>query len=152
VTVPEAVNKLIRRFYDNAYVVWNNRKSQYELWEKVDRGPRPGARKITTYRNHDGSMFPIIGDRCVEILQKCDVRLWPLEARMAMFDREDAEARESKEREMSERRKTIVMEDYNYLFGVPTFFMDPSSMPEARSKMRPSQERAYKAGISRGEA
>jgi hypothetical protein len=143
-SVPTSVERLLSEHYPNAALRWNNRLARFELWEKVTRGPRPGDRLITVYRNHDGTTLPLVGSRALEILKRCDVRLWPLEDRMALFDKEDEAAMASKERELSEHRRTIMTEDYNYIFDVPTFFMDPTSMPEWKRKFRPSQERAAK--------
>jgi hypothetical protein len=82
----------------------------------------------------------------LEWLQKADTRNWSTARRDIFREIVDGrkKARDKAEKEMREAIEARIVEDYNYIAGIPTFFMDPRSMPEARAKYMPGQEKILK--------
>lgn len=84
---------------------------------------------------------------CLEWLIKADTRNW--NGRIKIFSArlwtDITNARKRPGKNLRDRIEAAVLEDYNYIAGIPTFFMDPTSMPEARARHMPGQAEILKA-------
>jgi hypothetical protein len=117
--------KRVKGQYPTIDIWWNDQAKQFQIMENYNEGATTAQRMIAVYQNDDGTPAPIIGDRVMEFLQRADTRKWPLEERMKVYDRERKEKVERDEKEFSEYVQTTIKEDYNYIAGIPTFFMNP---------------------------
>jgi len=143
-TCPSSVLDIVRRRYPMIRAIkWNPRKQVFEVFEEVSKDACRRLRRVLDYRNDDGTALPIIGDRVVDLLKRADTRLWPLEDRMALFDRQDRQEEESKTRALRDHVSTVIMEDYHYIAGIPTFFFG-DGMEVARATYRPGQAEMLK--------
>lgn len=109
-----------------------------EIWEDYGNGKR----HLWTYRNPDGTAYPVVYDRAMEWLQKADTRNWNMQNKdlfRTIMDRERKE-KEAAEKDFRNKIEDRVLEDYNYIRGIKTFFMDPKSMPQRVSTYMPGQE------------
>lgn len=143
-----AFEKRIQQRYPTIHLRWIESSRRLEVWEKHDGKAGGGWRKLWTYRNADGTAEPIVFDTLMNWLLKADTRHWP--ERYDMFE-EIMKARKERETAgdgaLQETVKTLINEDYNYLKGTRTFFMDPSSMPRRTSTLPPHvQESLRKKG------
>lgn len=124
-SVPDAITKRVKRQYPTIIIQWNNNLNRFRIYEKYDAGLGARKRVIADYANEDGSPVPLIGDRVMEFLQRADTRKWPLEERMKIYDKERNDKVERDEKAFSDYVQTTIKEDYNYIAGIPTFFMNP---------------------------
>lgn len=121
---------------------WNGTNHSTEVWEDYGHG----RRHLWTYSNPDGTRQPVIYDRVLEWLQKADTRNWNMQNKnlfreiMKREEEEKATARKSFHDKIEDR----VLEDYNYIRGIKTFFMDPASMPQRVTTYMPEQEKILK--------
>jgi hypothetical protein len=138
----ENLEKQIQKRYPTIHLKWNDKRKLVELQEHHGGPIGNGWRFLWAYENPDGSRLPVIYDRVIEWLLKADTRNWHWQDkdlfREIMNGR--AKAEEQSKKEMRDAIEDRILEDYNYIAGIPTFFMDPTSMPEARAKYRPGQE------------
>lgn len=139
----ESVEKRIKERYPMIFFRWNGAQHATEIWEDYGEGKR----LLWTYRNPDGSTYPVIYDRAMEWLQKADTRNWNMQNKdlfreiMKSHEEEKLAAQKSFKDKVEDR----ILEDYNYIAGIKTFFMDPSSMPQRVTTYMPGQEQALKA-------
>lgn len=121
------IEKRIQERYPMIFFKWNGEKKATEIWEDYGNGKR----FLWTYSNPDGTHQPVVYDRAMEWLLKADTRNWSW-ANKSLFreimKRDEAE-REARKKEFAKSVEDHVCEDYNYISGIKTFFMDPSSMP-----------------------
>ena len=140
-TCPSGVLGIVRRSYPVIKAItWNSKRECFDIFEEVSLRACKRLRRVLSYFNEDGTALPIIGDHAVKLLKHADTRLWPLEERMALFDKEDAVAEEAQIQRLKDRVRTVITEDYHYIAGIPTFFMG-DSMQVRRATYRPGQER-----------
>jgi hypothetical protein len=142
---PKASLESIQRTYPMIKAVkWNGRKKCFEIFEEISKDARLQLRRVLDYQNPDGSPLPFIADRALDLLRRADTRLWPLEERMKLFDKEDEEDEKRRERRLKEEVGARIKEDYHYIAGIPTFFVG-NNMPVARARYMPAQEKLLKA-------
>lgn len=138
----DGVQKDIQKRYPTIHLRFNGETKTCEVWEKHGGKVCNGWRKLWDYENHDGSKFPVFYDRIMEWLLKADTRNWYGEKR-DLF-RELVSGREqSKLKAKREFRNTLeasIGEDFNFIRGIKTFFMDPRSMPERMTRVKPGHE------------
>lgn len=141
-----AVNKRVQKRYPMCFVKWNSERKCAEVWENYDGKIGKQTRHLWTYENPDGSKLPVEPSWVLEWLQKADTRNWSA-ANRDLF-REIVEGRKKqKEKAEEELREAVgvrVGEDYNYIMGIKTFFMDPRSMPVSKTTHTPGQEKILK--------
>ena len=121
---------------------WNGANHSTEIWEDYGEGKR----HLWTYRNPDGSTYPVIYDRVMKWLQRADTRNWNMQTKdlfREIMKREEDEKR-AREKSFRDKIEDRILEDYNYIAGIKTFFMDPSSMPQRVTTYMPEQERLLK--------
>jgi hypothetical protein len=116
----------------------------FEIFEEISQDACLRLNRVLDYFNPDDSPVPFIADRALDLLRRADTRLWPLEDRMKLFDKEDEEDEKRLERELKEEVGTRIKEDYTYIAGIPTFFMG-SGMKVGRARYMPGQEKMLKA-------
>jgi hypothetical protein len=124
-------------------IKWNARRHVFEVFEEVSQDACRRLRRVLDYRNEDGTALPIIADRAIQILQQADIRLWPLEDRMKLFDREDRDEEESRMRGLRDHVRSVITDDYTRIAGIPTFFFG-ANMPVGRAGYRPGQAEILK--------
>ena len=124
-SVPSEISSRIRQTYPTIEIAWSNKKHCFEVMERYNRGAISSLRHIWDYENPDGSKAPIIGDRVMEFLQRADTRKWPLHERFKLYDKEWKQRVERTELEFSDEIQSKILEDYRYIAGIPTFFMNP---------------------------
>lgn len=142
-SVPGPVRKIVQARYPNADIRWNPLRHEFEIGEWVSGATRQW-RRVFGYRNDDNTRAPLIADRIIKKLQLCDIRLWPLKDRMALYDKQDEEEEESAMRAIRRHVEDHIVEDYHYIAGIPTFFFG-GDMQVGRATFRPSQQRALSA-------
>ena len=121
------IEKRIQERYPMIFFKWNGAKRATEIWEDYGNGKR----YLWTYTNPDGTHQPVVYDRAMEWLLKADTRNWSWQNKSLfreIMKRDEAE-REARKKEFAKDIEDHVCEDYNYISGIKTFFMDPSSMP-----------------------
>lgn len=140
------IEKRIQERYPMVHLQWDDRSKGVKVMEH-HRGPTGnGWRFLWTYENPDGTRLPVVYDRLLEWLIKADTRNWHWQDKdlfREIMNGHERREREAK-KEFRERVEAAVLEDYNYIAGIPTFFMDPTTMPEWRGKYRPGQEEILK--------
>jgi len=141
----------IQARYPTIYLRWiETPRPRLEVWEKHDGKAGGGWRHLWTYKNADGTAAPVVYDTLLSWLLKADTRHWP--ERFDLFEqimaaREDHQ--KAGEGALEEGVRTLIKEDYNYLCGTRTFFMDPTSMPRRTSTLPPHvQESLRRQGHS----
>ena len=134
----------VKRHYPSISVHFNHRKKRFQLIEETIKGSAPFFRRLWDYENIDGTKFPCLASRVVDWLHKANTQHWPLELRMAAFDKQDAEERASNKRAFDAMVADKIMEDYHYIAGIPTFFFGPD-MPVGRATFTPAQQRMLKS-------
>ena len=140
VTCPSGVLDIVRRTYPVIKAItWNKKRECFDIFEEVSLRACLRLRRVLSYYNEDGTALPIIADHAVRLLKRADTRLWPLEERMAIFDKEDKAAEEAQAQRVRDRVHTAITEDYHYIAGIPTFFMG-EHMEVRRATYRPGQE------------
>jgi hypothetical protein len=132
-SVPSEIIRRVHNQYPTIVIRWSNRKNRFEILEKYNRGAITAERHLWDYENLDGSPVPLVGDRLMNWLHCADTRKWPLEERMKLYDKEWDEAKAAKEREFSEGLRSIIVDDYNYIADIPTFFMNPAIHHRAKA-------------------
>jgi hypothetical protein len=143
------IEKRIQKRYPTVSIRWNGTSKQAELVEKYTaKSGENRIRFLWTFQNHDGTFLPVSYDRCMEWLQKADTRNWHWANRDLFQDciRGRKQIQEESSRKIREHVEAAIVEDYRYINGVPTFFMDPSNMPEARTTFRPGQKELLRKG------
>jgi hypothetical protein len=142
----ESLNRRLQERYPMCFVKWSPERRLAEVWEKYRGKVGDMTRHLWTYENPDGSRLPVEFAVILEWLQKADTRNWSMARRNLFRDIVDTreKARKKAEEDVREAITTRIVEDYNYIAGIPTFFMDPKSMPEARAKLMPGQEKILK--------
>ncbi|MDD2998940.1 MAG: hypothetical protein PHV05_07735 [Candidatus Riflebacteria bacterium] len=144
VECPKSALEIIQRIYPMIKAVkWNSKKCCFEIFEEISQNAMATLRRITDYQNYDGTPLPFIADTALDLLRRTDTRLWPLEDRMKLFDKEDEDFEKHQEKELKDYVGAVIHEDYNYIAGIPTFFMGPD-MQVGRARYRPEQERILK--------
>lgn len=142
---PKTALDSIQRVYPMIKAVkWNRQKNCFEIFEEVSQDACLRLNRVLDYFNEDNTPVPFVADRALHLLRRADTRLWPLEERMKLFDQEDEEDEKRLERQLKEEVGTRIKEDYNYIAGIPTFFMG-SGMQVGRAKYMPGQEKILKA-------
>lgn len=140
------IEKRIQERYPMIFFKWNGYKKATELWEDYGEGKR----FLWTYKNPDGTHQPVIYDRAMEWLQRADTRNWNWQNKSLFREimRQEKEESEAAKKDFNQKIQDRVLEDYNYIRGIKTFFMDPSSMPQRVSTYIPGQEKILKqAGV-----
>lgn len=125
-------------------VEWNRKKSCFEIFEEISDQACLRHRRILDYRNDDNTPLPFIADQAIKLLRMADTRYWPLEERMKLFDKEDEKEEKQIQEEVKDYVGSVIKEEYNYIAGIPTFFMG-DSMKVHRARYRPGQETILKA-------
>lgn len=142
---PKNALEAIQRVYPMIKSIkWNNKKECFEIFEEVSKDACPFLNRVLDYSNPDGTPVPFIADRALDMLRRADTRLWPLAERMKLFDKEDEDAEKKMEENLREEVGARIKEDYNYIAGIPTFFMG-SGMEVGRARYLPMQEKLLKA-------
>lgn len=142
--VPDSVRRAVRARYPRADIRWNPLRQEYEVGEVIPEGARSRWRRVFGYRNDDNSKAPLIADRVIKKLQLCDITLWPLADRMALYDKDDAKEEDAALQAVRRHVEDHIREDYHYIAGIPTFFFGPD-MQVGKAGLRPSQQRALAA-------
>ena len=125
-SVPESVSRLVESHFPTVRIRWNDRGKHFEICEKRDdKYGKPILRRIAIYSNPDGSPAPIIGDRVVTFLHRADTRKWPMMERAKLWDKEAADKKAAEDRAFGNVVQSKAIEDFNYINGSRTFFMNP---------------------------
>ncbi len=140
---PNSVMQIVNRVYPSARIKFVPKLKRFVIYDEISENGIKQLHRITDYKNRDGSLFPVSGDRALEILRKADNRLWPLKDRVALFSKEEEEEEAKMKQDLQEHVRDVFMDDYTRIMGVPTFFMGPS-MQESKAKYRPGQEKLLK--------
>jgi hypothetical protein len=139
------MERRIRRRYPTIHLRWNNQRLALEVWENHKGKAGNGWRHLWTYQNDDGTRAPVVYDTLLGWLLKADTRNWP--GRFDLYQEiMDSRERVQKDSEAKTREAlhTAIVEDYEYIAGVKTFFMDPSSMPQRVTTRLPRQAEILK--------
>jgi hypothetical protein len=111
---------------------WSNEVGRFQIIEKYSSEAIVKERVLWDYANEDGSPAPLIGDRVINWLNQADTRKWPMHERLkALRQGRDAEAKAREDAAYNEL-ETRMLEDYNHIAGIPTFFFG-KNMPMARA-------------------
>lgn len=141
------IEKRIQQRYPTIHLQWDDRVKGFKVMEHHGGPIGNGWRFLWTYENPDGTRLPVVYDRVLEWLIKADTRNWHWQDKdlfRTIMDGHNKRQEEAR-KEFRDRIEAAVLEDYNYIAGVPTFFMDPTSMPEARARHMPGQAEILKA-------
>lgn len=122
----DGINEIVKRYYPMCSVKQNQRNGEYEVYEEIYQDTIKTQRKLWTYENDDGTKRPCIADKVVNWLKRADTRNWCMQDRVKVWDKEDKEEEESREREASNLLQSIVIEDYDHIAGIKTFFCNPA--------------------------
>lgn len=134
----QEVEKRVQERYPMIFFRWNGAEHSTEVWEDYGNG----RRHLWTYANPDGTRYPVIYDRVMEWLQRADTRNWNMQNKDLFREimKRETEEKEALKKEFRNKIEDRVLEDYNYINGIKTFFMDPKSMPQRVTTYMPGQE------------
>lgn len=124
--MPAGINDIIKRHYPMCHVKFNEKTGKYEVFEEIFQETIKTYRKLWTYENDDGTPRPCVADKVVAWLKRADTRNWCMQDRIKAWDKEDADEEEARENQASEDLKNIIMEDYDHIAGIKTFFCNPA--------------------------
>lgn len=143
--VPDSIRDEIRRRYPTIEIRWSPIQRRFKILERFGIGATEGLRHLWDYENSDGTPGPLMLSVVLEWLLEADTRRWPMQDRVKLYIDEHKKETQRRDREQKEFRKAVIMEDYDYIAGIKTFFMDPRSMPVHVTTRTPYQEKAAKA-------
>jgi hypothetical protein len=123
------------------FLCWNPDRKRFEVWERFTNGASDDTRKIMDYQNHDGTALPVVSDTLIDLINRADTRKWPLKDRLKLWKKKSQEEVEAVRKKNRDFTESVLIEDYRYINGIPTFFMDPRSMPQWKSTFTPYQEK-----------
>ncbi|MFH0960440.1 MAG: hypothetical protein V1897_17250 [Pseudomonadota bacterium] len=125
------------------FLKWNP-SGRWEIWEKYSAGALKDTRKIMDYRNADGRFLPLSTDHLVDLINRSDTRKWPLPERVKIWAKKNQDEKDEVKRDARNDTMAQITDDYNYIAGIKTFFMDPKSMPERVTTYTPAQRETLK--------
>lgn len=143
-TPPAYISRMLDSRWPGLFLKWNKSKTRWEIWERYTAGAVTDTRKIMDYQNHDGQFLPISTDRLVNLVNRADTRKWPLPDRVKIWHKKNQEEKEEVKRDARNENVSRIIDDYNYIAGIKTFFMDPKSMPERVTTYTPAQRETLK--------
>jgi hypothetical protein len=143
-SIPAGFAERLKKEYPNLSVRWNEVSLGFQVVEKFFFGAVPRERVIWEYENSDGTFLPFSQDHCMEFLHSIDTRKWSLRDRVRIWREEKRREEEARQKKIAARVHDHVTDNEVYFTSAERFFMDPTSMPEWKSKFMPSQERALK--------
>lgn len=133
------VEKRVQQRYPMIHLRWDDSNHSVKLMEHHGGPIGNGWRFLWTYENPDGTRLPVVYDRVMEWLIKADTRNWHWQDKDLFREIMDGDKRRKEEarKEFREQIESAILEDYNYIAGIPTFFMDPTTMPIGRAGSLP---------------
>ena len=143
--VPDHIKRSLKSAYPTLEVRWSYELNCYQLIEHCYHGAVKEVRYLWNYTNYDGAPVPLVWDWLYRHICLSDTRRFPMMDRVKKMRAEKAESERKAMSLGKEKIADTVKDDWAYFGGIPTFYMG-SSMQEARAKLRPSQDRALKAG------
>lgn len=132
----EDLEEKIQERYPMIRLRWNSAAKALDVIEHHGGADNNGERFLWRYQNSDGTNTPVIYDTLLNWLLKADTRHWSNHRRGDLFKKyvENREKQAAKtEKEFENAMQDRIVEDYNYIAGIKTFFMDPTSMPLAKT-------------------
>ena len=120
------INEIIKRYYPMCEVRLNHRTGRYEVHEEIFKETIRTSRRLWEYENEDGTHRPCIADKVIAWLKRADTRNWPMQDRIKVWDKEDAEELERAEKKDSDLLQAMIIEDYDHIAGIKTFFQNPA--------------------------
>ena len=143
-SIPAGCAKRLAREYPNLSIRWNDWIRRFQVIERFHVGAVARERVIWDYENADETPLPFSQDHCLEFLHSIDTRKWPLKDRVRLWRQERKKHEEGNHQQMLGRMNDFVSDNEIYFSSSERFFMDPTSMPEWKTKYMPSQARALK--------
>ncbi len=138
------IERDIQRRYPTIHIRWNAERKRFEIWEKHGKMHIcRGWRKLWDYENPDGSHYPIHYNQVLEWLQRADVRLHPQRDLFREIVLAKEERSNAAKKKVADAIYDSIIDDWRYMAGHKSFFMDPKSMPQWVSTMRPSQAQMF---------
>lgn len=141
---PSHIKELFRRRWPQLSLRWNKEANRFEIWEKYVRGASYDHRLIMPYENFDGSPLPVVADQVVDLVHRADTRKWPLHERLKIMRKQRDDDKNEMIKNFRDATMARITDDWNYINGTKTYFMDPLSMPQRMTTYTPYQERELK--------
>jgi hypothetical protein len=129
--IPASVIREVKERYPMIDLEINRETGRIEIWENHGKSKHGMNRRwLWDYENPDGSLLPICAHQIVNRLIIMDTRHWSEQRRKNLFKTITSSREEQVEKSrkyFKERAKNKILEDYNYIAGIKTFFMNPKA-------------------------
>lgn len=127
--IAEQTKREVKERYPMIEVEYNRETGRVEVIENHGNIMKAGGKRwLWDYQNPDGSMFPVHSFQIISKLQMMDTRNWNHGRKENLYEN-IVKAREDRAEKTHEHFKedmsSRIVEDYNYIAGIRTFFANP---------------------------